>query len=406
MEEKNIKKLILVGLFVLICIGIAILSIEYKSTTTKKVDYFSENEIEIITNRSEENANEIELEVSLPKEGLYEYSFDGGETWGFYNKYVISENKEIVIMAKDHLGNIVAKKTYKVEVADTSGPVINVTVPKEIYKGTNININDYIEIIDPSGVDVVLIDKDNFNTDTVGDKEIKITAIDKLGNKTELSFVVTVLNVEESSGEEVPSTNLPKENKKTTYYRYRVKSTSSYECNYYDCSYTDQNDTVDPSYVFGADSYCCDSGKCGTKINPTISYPCPLESDACIQVMTLRYKVHGNVCYDSTYIEGTPSKEPVTCNGINCNVDNARKRYSKTICSLNEIKIDGYCHKIDSYAETSCRTGYTLSNDKCVKVVKKTCSHICTNTTWSNWSEWTTAYIAPSDNIEVETKVE
>lgn len=430
MKSKREKKMVLVCLSVLILIGVGIIYFEYKTSSTKKSKYFKENEVEIISNKTEENENEVELEIKIPETGqVYEYSFDGGQTWTLSNKAIFSENKEVVVMVKDYLGTIVAKKTYSVQVADVTGPVININVPKEIYQGTTINLMDYIEVLDKSGIQEVIVNKDSFNTDTVGNKEVTVTATDNVGNKTEISFIVNVVELPEEINEGQNNNNnnnngnagsnsnnngggnsVTPTPKKTTYYRYRVKTTSSYACNYYDCSYIDNNQLTNTTVEFGSESYCCNTENC-SKINPTVNTPCPAGM-SCPAVMTNQYKAYGNVCYNVGYINLEPEPEQ-KCkklkNGeIYCTwtVIPIPINYLKTECESGEILIGEYCHKIDSYGSYKCPDGYSSYGDKCAKVVKKTCSNTCTNTSWSEWSEWTTAYIAANDYTQVETKVE
>lgn len=419
MEEKNGLKIALVVLLVLIVFGSSYLFVKYYNSSKMSSKYFSENEVNLVINKSTENENEVEILVEVPGMDNYQYSFDGGQTWQSSNVFMVSENKDLEIHVKDSLGNIVAKKNYSVEVVDLTGPVINITLPNEIEKGTNIILENYIEVEDISGVEDIKIDKSDFNTNTVGTKTIRITAYDKHGNKTELSFTTEVvekdISSEEKQEETKPSdgsstptqtpTQTPKaEPKKTTYYRYRVKSTSSYECNYYDCSYYDESQTVNPTVSFGNNSMCCNSGHCG-RPNPVVNYPCHINS-YCIQVMVPKYQVKGNVCYDSSYILLTDDSNCV-CSGNTCSLEciSGKVLGEKTECTDGEIKLDGYCHKIDSYGEYSCPSGYTLLNETCKKKINKTCSNTCTSTSWSSWSEWTTVAIKPTEFIEVETKV-
>lgn len=121
-------------------------------------------------------------------------------------------------------------------------------------------------------------------------------------------------------------------------------------------------------------------------LNQAINTPCPI-GKMCIQVMTPRYKVKDNVCYDSTYIT---VYEPST---------------EKTVCDKGEVNIDGYCHKIESTATSSCDSGYTKINDTtCAKNVAKTCTKTCSSESWSEWSEWSTTKVSPSSTVEVEIK--
>ena len=78
----------------------------------------------------------------------------------------------------------------------------------------------------------------------------------------------------------------------------------------------------------------------------------------------------------------------------------------KTDCDDTEVKVYGFCHKIQSRANLTCPDGYISEEGKCYKEIKKTCNKTCTYEAWSNWSNWSTTKVVANDTTEVETKTE
>ena len=295
---------------------------------------------------------------------------------------------------------------------------------------------------------------------------ITYTATDSDGQTTKITTQVVV--TDDTSTTTTPGGNSNSTGKKT-YYRYRTKSVSDYACKYYNCDYTDHNQTTQSTIAFGKDSYCCNVSGC-TKTNPQVSNPCPsLDGNSCLMNMVPQYTTQGNVCYSREYI--TKNEPMVVCKKNNvcyyeigetitnpgenylfvdinhynssnyngqlpicdsngkCYVyigqENPYDGYSylpedpshywvptetlshyKQECSTGEIKIDGYCHKIDSYGTVTCPNGYVNENGTCYKRIAKTCNDTCHDVTWSDWSSWSTTKVIASDTVEVQTKTE
>lgn len=377
--------------------------------------------------------NERILTVDVGEKNVVLYSFDNGKTYQTENTYSISENKMVKIVLKDNERRIVGKKNYRVQVVDSTGPVIELNnIPNSIYLGTNIDLSKYASAHDSNNDTVnVTVNSNGFDVNKTGTYNITYTAIDKNNLKAEVTVEIRVINrptqikpteSPKPSSTPTPSPNVtpnesvtptptptptpkptqtptttptptPTEKPKVTYYRYRTKSILTYDCNYYNCDYTDYNDTKEKAYLFDKESYCCNNSDC-TKTMPKID-----ENSICIynyisggscipanESFVDKYAINGNTCYDKSLL-------------LNANT-------LKTQCSDNEIAIDGYCHKIDSYATLTCPKGYINENDNCYKLVKRTCNNHCTSETWSKWSEWSTTKVVASDYTEVQTKVE
>lgn len=376
-----------------------------------------------ITETPGELENERILTVDVDEKSIVLYSFDNGKTYQTQNTYSISENKVVKIVLKDNERRIVGKKNYRVQVVDSTGPVITLNdVPNTIYVGSNIDLVKYATAVDSNNNTVnISINSNGFDANKVGTYNITYTAIDKNNLKAEVTVEIRVVNRQQqvvSTNTEKPNNTptptpsqtptptpnptpkettkpspTPTEKPKITYYRYRTKSTLTYDCNYYNCDYTDYDNTIDGTYVFGNDSYCCNGESC-TKTMPKVDInslcvfnyiqggTCTPQNEEFVD----QYTNKGNTCYDKSLLFNTNEL--------------------KTQCSDNEINIDGYCHKIDSYASVTCPDGYINEKGNCYKLIKRTCNNHCTSETWSKWSEWSTTKVVAGDNTEVQTKVE
>ena len=423
MNEKNVLIAFLGGIGILIVLyGLQI----YFDLAPKELLDSDINITESLGNLE----NERILTVDVGEKNVVLFSFDDGKTYQTENTYSVSENKTVKIVLKDNERRIVGRKTYTVKVVDSTGPVIVLNdVPNTIYVGSNIDLSKYATAHDSNNNNVdISINTNGFDVNKTGTYNITYTAIDKNNLKAEVTVEIRVINRQVAIKETTPTpsntptpspsntptttpspspsatsnptpspsstpTPTPVEKPKVTYYRYRTKSILTYDCNYYNCDFTDYNDTKDKTYLFDKESYCCNSSEC-TKTMPKID-----ENSLCIynyisggscipagESFVDRYSINNNTCYDKTLL-------------FNANT-------LKTQCSDDEITIDGYCRKIDSYATLTCPNGYINENDNCYKLVKRTCNNHCTSETWSEWSSWSTTKVVASDYTEVQTKVE
>lgn len=428
------------------------------------------------------NGKKVEITVKNNDENFYivEYSFDGGKTWQTSNTFITADNKDLDIVLKDANKKIVYRYTFKIDNLDHDGPVIDIKLPDTIYKDDYINVNEAIKASDISGLNGnIILSPEVIDTSSVGTKTYTVIATDKLGNSSSLSFDVVITEPSTDTKEVIDtgdktSTDTKKEEPKKEdtavkqlLYRYRTKTISSYECDFYDCGY---NEEIDPTYKFTSDSPCGNP-----QLNPTVQVQsaCPINQNAYCTMSIIRtpiYKEEGNICYDSRFIdlckeykticsEGETrvdgvcyriiSKEQYNslkssigseynsfigksqdgyyvkpgisahneCSQFTQVDDNyyhlyrsgtwstgIKKSISKTNCTSGEINVDGYCHKINSYAQPVCNDGYQLNGNKCTRKINKTCSKTCTSDNWSSWSEWSTTKVNPSDTVEVQTK--
>ena len=451
--------------------GIIVISIAVFGITVyngSKPIKLSESEIKI-TEKPGSNENEKIITVDAGDHVLF-YSFDGGETFQTDNSYTISENKSVSIVLQDNERRTIGKKNYNVSVvATTSAPTIDLkNVPSEIKTGSNIDVKNLVTAKDQNNNIVDVIANSDIDMSKPGTYNITYTATDTNGKTTTITTQVVVKD--DANTSTTPSGNSGSTTGKKTYYRYRTKSVSDYACKYYNCDYTDHNQTTQSTLSFGKDSYCCNVSGC-TKTNPQVSNPCPsLDGNSCLMNMVPQYTTQGNVCYNREYIRknepgmlicknnnvcyyeiGQPITNPgenyllVDINHYNssnyngqlpicdsngkCYVyigqENPYDGYNylpedpshywvptetlshyKKECSTGEIKIDGYCHKIDSYGTVTCPSGYVNENGTCYKRIAKTCNDTCHDVTWSDWSAWSTTKIIASDTVEVQTKTE
>ncbi len=430
MDSKNVLIAFLAGIGILIILfGLQI----YVDLAPKKL---LDSDINI-TEAQGNMENERILTVDIGDKNVVFYSFDNGKSFQTQNTYSVSENKIVKIILKDNERRVVGKKVYKVQVVDSTGPVISIDkMPNSIYVGSNIDFNKYATAHDSKGEIVdVSVNTNGFDKNKTGTYNITYTAVDKNNLKAIVTVEIRVVNRPsnpEPIVKPVPSniptptpsepspsptatptptptpiptpnptpsespkpSEKPKEKVNITYYRYRTKSTLTYDCNYYNCDYLDYNDTKDSTYTFGKDSFCCTGNDCLKEMPKVdINSLCIFNyvaGGSCIpqgEEFTDRYAVKNNICYDKNLL-----------------FENNQSLKAK--CSTDEITIDGYCHKIDSYANITCPSGYVNENNTCYKQIKRTCNNHCTSETWSKWSEWSTTKVVASDYTEVQTKVE
>ena len=383
MEDKSKYTLFISALVIgtlLIVYGIQI----YMDTRPRLID---SNEIKI-TEAQGNKENEKIITVNVDDERVVFYSFDGGKNFQSENSYAISENKQITIVLKDNDKRKVGSIKYKVKVYEDEGPTIILNdLPSEIYVGERINFLKYVTALDSNQINcIVTVNDSNFNYNQVGTYKITYTATSSTNLTSTITTEIKVIN---RPTYVAPNPTTPK---KTTYYRYRTKTVSNYECNYFECDYLDDNDVKDLIYSFTRDSYCCFNNNC-MKENPKVDI-CLFNTDGnCTEGESFaeRYEVIGNSCYD---------KKPLYVLNEN------NEQVLKTECDHDEILISGYCHSIDTYGSLTCPEGYVKKDDTCYKLIKKTCNKTCNTETWSKWSGWQTTKVLADDKTEVETKEE
>lgn len=399
MNGRN-KKYIFLGFIAVIVILTLIFFLQ--NNIGNKTKTLSSEQI-TITKKEGLMQNEVILTVDAGKDVLY-YSFDNGVTWKTENTYTVSENKDIKILLKDKNGKIIGEKEYSVVVVNNSGPTITLNnFPETIYVGDTIDLSKYATAVDYQGNSLTVThDPNTIDTSKPSNVKIIYSTIDKDGIPASVSVELNIIekanNNDSNNNNNNDNNNTTK--KKQTYYSYRTKSITEYDCNYYQCDYIDYNNPVNPTHTFSKNSKCCTGEGCTNK-NERIDIcelciPQPgIICMMCHEEFVSRYKVENNVCYD---------QKPLTLPNGNDNSD----IYSyypkpKTECESDEIKIGSYCHKIDSTATTTCPNEYTLKDGKCYKQVKKTCANKCTSEKWSSWSKWQTTKVIANENTQVRT---
>jgi len=345
------------------------------------------------------------------------YSFDGGKNWQDSNEFIFTENGKFNIVVMDMDGNKSESFSYVVDTIDNTPPVITVKLPKEILLNEKINLKNYVVVSDDlSGLDGdVIINPSVLDTSVVGKKNITYMAKDKVGNVNSIYVSVDV----------VSKKNDVKEEQYVTMYRYRVKKTNTSNCKAYDCSYYNNNDTVEKIQKF------VETGKCNNDYNKSITfrngcYITPGLKDAnCTQAFVTvdRYKLYDNYIIDiialgkdgkqiSNNTSSNQSKEDYgktndSTGGLTSKeiqLYDPYANYKASPCGVNEIEIYGYCHAICSKPEYGCPNGYKMDGGVCKKYVSRVCYDGCDKYTWSDWSDWSETEVIATDEIEVETK--
>lgn len=154
------------------------------------------NNIHIVLSETEWTKDNVELTVKydgMASRHIKGYSFDGGKTWSKRNIYIVEDNQTIEIAVKD-VNNKIYKLDYEVSNIDRQGPKIEIADNIQIQVNTNVNIDNYVSVIDEG---IGLRDKVRFtpeiNTRIKGKQTIQVYAIDKLANKTITSFDVEII---------------------------------------------------------------------------------------------------------------------------------------------------------------------------------------------------------------------
>jgi len=128
--------------------------------------------------------SDVTLEIIMSDENIYSYSFDGGVTWQDSNKFVVSENKIINIMAKNYNQETSDIKEIKIDKIDKVAP--NFTIQKS---GNGKSIILKIDAVDmESGIESISYNGGSFNSkseykiSTPGKYSFKVK--DKAGNES------------------------------------------------------------------------------------------------------------------------------------------------------------------------------------------------------------------------------
>lgn len=416
MDSSLIKKIMLflgcIILLLTVIFGVQVLNFHQSD---RKRSSESKLSVSVLKNPESENQLLITVTVNGDSSNVTGYSFDGGKSWQVSNRYVATNNNTLDIRVKDYSGKIIGKTEYVVETVDLEGPILTVSLPTEVEQNTKIDLLSYISAQDSSGLKgPVIVTPNILDTSTIGKKQIVYRAVDSFNNESVVTVEVNVVskNMEINgaptpptpSGNETPTPgDNPNGTVKKIQYRYRTKTVSNYDCDFYDCSYVDYTDVVAATVLFGSDSYCCTGSNCN-KVNPTISYPCPNITDYCPHVMVSLYASEGNICYSRGYVY---SKKESSNSSI---IDEWRyeaiqfNRTPKTECDSDEIQIGGYCHTIDSRGAYVCPDGYVVEGANCVRLRQQTCNKTCVSESWGPWSDWSYTKVIENNMVQVESR--
>ena len=420
-KKKKTENIILYGLGIFLILGVLFLFISMVSSHEK---YLPSENISVVAD-SLESKNEYDkvekIEVKTVGFAVDSYSFDGGINWQKSNEYYVTDSEKLVIIVRDVEGKESKPIEYVVGKVDSIPPVISVNLPKKVALNSKINLGEYVSVSDDnSGVDGSIIMKpESLDTSKVGVQTINFSAKDKAGNEANISVSIEVVS---NQNEVVEDTSVAK-----VLYRYRVKNLVEYNCNSYDCSYYEESDVQPMGSGFG-------SLACNPSYNEKITFSngcifVPRDPQSmCTQAFTTvdrysEYKINGVTYVVDIYAldkngkqvnlndntgSDSNSKVPISGSGTisKDQLNSYSDRYKAEPCGENELSINGYCHAICSgYTEATCPEGYSLIDNTCKKIVKKTCTDKCSKYTWSEWSSWSETVISPSDTVQVETKV-
>ena len=124
---------------------------------------------------------------------------------------------DVIITYKNNYGFIVSKK-ITIEVKDITGPIIEVSNPYVIEKGSINNLEDTILCADDYDDGISCHIKGEYDLDKVGEYSLEISASDKSGNTTSKSFILKVVEPSETnqSNKEIKYTSF-----KTIYQKYK-----------------------------------------------------------------------------------------------------------------------------------------------------------------------------------------
>ena len=193
---KKITKMQFYSLILIIfCFGIGS-GFFYLDVNRKKTD-LNDKSVEIRLNEKGWTRNDIELTVSYHGSPIFikGYSFDGGETWSRSNMLRVSSNKTINIQVMD-VNDRIYKIDYEVANIDREGPVVLIDKDIKVTRGTKVDLNNYVTVVDKkSGVrDEIVFTPATVDTTKLGTQTIQIYAIDNLANKTITKMDVEVVN--------------------------------------------------------------------------------------------------------------------------------------------------------------------------------------------------------------------
>lgn len=114
----------------------------------------------------------------------------------------------IVYLKIENKYKIVSRYTFKIKVIDTSAPTINCKDTIEVFKGSNVNLLDGVEVIDNSNETIEPKLDGEYNLNKEGNYNLSYTAVDKSGNKTKKDFILKV----KSNTDEISSTTFKTKN--------------------------------------------------------------------------------------------------------------------------------------------------------------------------------------------------
>ena len=189
--KMNFHSLVLIVICFAIGIGLFYLDFNRKRTN------LNSSTVEIKQSESGWTKNDIELSAVYHGSPIFikGYSFDGGETWSRTNTIKVTNNKLFKIQVMD-----VNEKIYEVEHEvtniDKEGPIILVDSNIKVMRGSKVDLNNYVTVVDKkSGLrDDIVFTPNKIDTSKLGIQTVQIYAIDLMANKTISKMDIEVVN--------------------------------------------------------------------------------------------------------------------------------------------------------------------------------------------------------------------
>lgn len=206
--------------------------INYPKYSLSTLDWTSDN---VVITIDSENGN------------ISSYSFDGGINYQEANTYEVLTNGDFSLVVKDKNGRESKKIFLTINNIDKDEPIISFLDNTTILVGSTFSLRSGVNAYDEgSGLNNnYVVTPDKIDTNVAGTYVVKYTAFDNVGNYTEKSRTITVVD---SLG--------------TTYYRYRTATIETYQCEPYLCNCVESKTALDTAscptgYTFNAPNKCC-----------------------------------------------------------------------------------------------------------------------------------------------------
>lgn len=107
-------------------------------------------------------------------------------------------------------------KTFKITIEDTQAPTIEYQKELSTNVGSKIDLLKGVKVSDNSGEEIKVTVEGEYDVNTPGEYQLKYSAVDSSGNKSEKDFKLIVKEKEKPKQQEVKQNNTSKSNKTTS----------------------------------------------------------------------------------------------------------------------------------------------------------------------------------------------